>query len=66
MGIRVPIVEALFRRTNENKNGPELSEAILVPVIYPREFRLITIVKNYYHSKGQMNLSYNKQGLAAK
>lgn len=31
MGIRVPIVDALFLNTKLNKNGPELSEAILVP-----------------------------------
>lgn len=30
-GMRVPMVDALFRRTKLNMNGPELSEAIEVP-----------------------------------
>uniref|UniRef100_A0A1I7X006 XRE family transcriptional regulator n=1 Tax=Heterorhabditis bacteriophora TaxID=37862 RepID=A0A1I7X006_HETBA len=34
IGIRVPIVEALFLRTKLKRNGPELSEAMLVPIKY--------------------------------
>jgi hypothetical protein len=33
-GIRVPTVEARFRRTKLNKNGPLLSEAMEVPPLY--------------------------------
>lgn len=28
-GIRVPIVEALLRKTNENKNGPEAKNFVV-------------------------------------
>lgn len=31
MGNFVPMVEARFRKTKLNRNGPELSEAMLVP-----------------------------------